>query len=249
MPPRKAECRITLGYVRCSTDEQVLNGVTIDAQAERLTQYARATGRELARIIVDDGQSGKSLKRPGIADILAAIRRNEVAAVLTCKLDRLTRNVGNLAELLDLFARHEVALISVAENLDSASASGRLMCNVLGSVAQWEREAIAERTAIALAFKRRNRRVYGRTPFGFIRDGKALVPNREEHDALMQAVQMRRDGASWRAIGLWLQEHGFSPRQGGKQWYPGTVRALLTSRMTTDLVAGAVCLERGVSHG
>ena len=59
------------------------------------------------------------------------------------KLDRCTRSVADLASLIDTFSRRRVALISAAESLDTSSAGGRLVVNVLGAVAQWEREATA----------------------------------------------------------------------------------------------------------
>jgi site-specific DNA recombinase len=67
---------------------------------------------------------------------------------------------------LPTFAKHGVSLVSLAESLDSGSAAGRLVVNMLGVVAQWEREAIGERTASALTHKRSRSQVYGPTPFG-----------------------------------------------------------------------------------
>ena len=62
------------------------------------------------------------------------------------KLDRLTRSVKDLCELLERFERRGVALISVAESLDTSSAAGCLVLNIMTAVSQWEREAIGERT-------------------------------------------------------------------------------------------------------
>ncbi len=75
--------------------------------------------------------------------------------LIVAKLDRLTRSVKDLAELLERFERKGVALVSVAESLDTGSAAGRLVLNITAAVSQWEREAIGERTKDALSHKRR----------------------------------------------------------------------------------------------
>lgn len=107
--------------------------------------------------------------------MLDQMKRGLVARIVVSKLDRLTRSVRDLAELTDLCAKHDVALVSVGETLDTSTAAGRMVVNMLGVVAAWEREAIGERTASALAHKRRRRIAYGPTPFGFRRQGKSLM--------------------------------------------------------------------------
>ena len=73
------------------------------------------------------------------------MKARKVDAVIVHKLDRLTRSVRDLADLLDLFDRSGVALVSVTESLDTSSAAGRLVLNIMVSVGQWEREVIGER--------------------------------------------------------------------------------------------------------
>lgn len=217
-----------------------MNGASLSAQQQKINEYASLAGVNLARMVLDRGQSAKTLKRHGMQQIMQAVRAGEIGTLVVLKLDRLTRIVGDLANLVQLFDKYQVSLISVVEHLDTGSAAGRLMLHLLSSVSQWEREAIADRTSFVLAHKRRSGNVYGHVPYGFSRYGSKLVPNEAEQSALRGAVEMRRCGASWRAIGLWLHEKGFAPRQGGKAWYPATVRALLTSKMTEDLLAGVV---------
>jgi DNA invertase Pin-like site-specific DNA recombinase len=107
-------------------------------------------------IIVEAGESAKSLNRPGMQRLLALIDSGEVQTVILAKLDRLTRSVKDLCELLERFERRGVALISVANSLDTGSATGRLVLNIMTAVSQWEREAIGERTRDALSHKRSN---------------------------------------------------------------------------------------------
>src|SRR6266404_4683937 len=82
-------------------------------------------------------------------------------------MGRLTRRVKDLCGLLELFEKHRVALISVAEALDTGSAAGRLVITIMGAVSQWEREAIGERTRDALRHKRGSGERVGNIEFGY----------------------------------------------------------------------------------
>src|ERR1700693_3503282 len=101
----------TVGYVRVSTDKQADQGVSLDAQAAKIRAMALLHDRELLDIIVDGGESAKSLKRPGMAKLLAMVDAGKVQTVIIAKLDRLTRSVRDLCELLERFERRGVARI------------------------------------------------------------------------------------------------------------------------------------------
>src|SRR5258706_8266403 len=122
---------------------------------------------ELLDIIVDGGESAKSLNRTGMARLLSLVDAGEVQVVIIAKLDRLTRSVKDLCTLLERFARRGVTLISVAESLDTGSAAGRLVLNIMTAVSQWEREAIGERTRDPMSHKRNNRERGGNIQFRF----------------------------------------------------------------------------------
>jgi site-specific DNA recombinase len=201
---KSAVDRRSIAYVRVSTDDQARDGVSLAAQEARIAAYARAMDFPVSQVIRDAGESAKSLQRPGMASLLAQIPAGSVARVVVAKLDRLTRNVRDLSDLIELCAKHDVALVSVGETLDTSTAAGRMVVNMLGVVAQWEREAIGERTATSLAHKRRQRAAYAPTPFGYVREGAALVPSAAEQAALQEAIRMDRAGTSFREIAAML---------------------------------------------
>src|SRR5580693_4522067 len=126
----------TIGYVRVSTDKQADRGVSLEAQAEKIRAMGVVHNAELIDIIVDGGESAKSLNRPGMARLLALVDAGEVETVIIAKLDRLTRSVKDLCTLLERFTRRGVALVSVAESLDTSSAAGRLVLNIMTAVSQ-----------------------------------------------------------------------------------------------------------------
>ena len=130
-----------IGYVRVSTDRQAEAGVSLGAQAGKIRAMALLQDSDLVDMIIE-GESAKNLNRPGMQKLLGMVNGREVEAVIVAKLDRLTRSVKDLCELLELFERRGVALVSVAEALDTGSAAGRLVITIMGAVSQWEREAI-----------------------------------------------------------------------------------------------------------
>lgn len=217
-----------IGYIRVSTDLQAEAGVSLEAQEERLRAYAVATGLELVEVVVD-AVSAKTLERPGLRRVFELLERQcgdlRAEGVLVAKLDRLTRSVRDLAELLERYfsdtARTPRALLSIGDSIDTRSAAGRLTLNVLASVAQWEREAIAERTRDALAHKAERGELVGAVPYGkrLASDGVRLEPCPEEFEVLEEARRLRAGGASLRAIGAELLRLGHAPRRGGV-WAP-----------------------------
>jgi Resolvase, N terminal domain len=119
-----------IGYVRVSTEKQAEFGVSLEAQEEKVRAMAVVQGAELVDVIVDAGESAKSLNRPGMARLMSLVDAGAVNTVIIAKLDRLTRSVKDLAELLERFTRRGVSLVSVAESLDTGTAAGRLVLNI-----------------------------------------------------------------------------------------------------------------------
>jgi DNA invertase Pin-like site-specific DNA recombinase len=126
----------SVGYARVSTDKQADRGFSLEAQTERIRAMAVVQGVELSEIIVDAGESAKSLDRPGMTHLLDLVNRGVVSKIIAAKLDRITRSVKDLASLLELFEKRRVSLVSVAESLDTQSAAGRLVLNIMVSVGQ-----------------------------------------------------------------------------------------------------------------
>lgn len=207
-----------VGYIRVSTDKQADHGVSLEAQQAKLTAYAHLYDLELVEVIVDAGVSAKTLDRPGLQRALSMLRKGQADALLVAKLDRLTRSVKDLGTLVEgYFSSATITLLSAADNIDTRTAAGRLVLNVLGSVAQWERETIGERTAEALSHKRsKGEKLGGDVPYGYglAADGKKLVAE-ESEQALLRAIQeARQRGLTQRAVVAELARQGFTTRKG-----------------------------------
>jgi site-specific DNA recombinase len=205
-----------IGYVRVSTEKQADFGVSLEAQTAKVQAMAVVQGAELADVIVDAGESAKSLNRPGMARLLALVDSGAVDTVIIAKLDRLTRSVADLAELLKRFERRGVSLVSVADSLDTRSAAGRLVLNIMVSVSQWEREAIGERTRDAMHHKRANGERVGTVPFGYrtAADGLHLDSDPAVQAILSRMRELKTAGYTTRQIAEELNRQGYATRRG-----------------------------------
>ena len=161
----------------------------------------------------------------------ALVDSGEVNVVIVAKLDRLTRSVKDLCELLERFERSGVALISVAESLDTSSAAGRLVLNIMTAVSQWEREAIGERTRDALSHKRSRSERVGNIAFGYrlAPDGVHVELEPVEQAAITAIAELRTEGRSLRRIATDLNRRGWRTRR-GSEWRLESVARIASSK-------------------
>ena len=206
----------TIAYLRVSTDKQADSGVSLDAQQEKARAYAALYDLELVEVIIDAGESAKTLDRPGLQKALAMLKSGKADALLVAKLDRLTRSVVDLGKLIETyFAPDKAALLSVSEQIDTRSAAGRLVRNILASVSQWERETIAERTRDAMRHKQANGEyIGGPPPYGFRPVNGELVADAAEQGVIKQARELRDSGLSLAAVAKELDRRGIQARNG-----------------------------------
>jgi len=223
-----------IGYLRVSTEEQAVDGVSLAAQRQKVTAYAALYELELVEIIEDAGESGKSLVRPGLTRALGLIRAGKADGLLIAKLDRLSRSVADWNTLIDGYfgERAEKSLFSVADSIDTRTAAGRLVLNVLMSVAQWERETIGERTSAALQYKRSCGELVGAVPFGYDLGpgGVKLVENHAEQRVLAMIKDLRRGGMSLRRIAAELSSRNVPTKEGKRNWTHSTIQRILNRK-------------------
>lgn len=206
----------TVAYVRVSTEKQSEHGHSLEAQEAKLRAYAQLYDLELVELVVDAGVSAKTMNRPGLQRVLSMLESGAASAVLVLNLSRLTRSVRDLGELVErYFAQGKHALLSVSEQIDTRSAAGRLVLNVLASVSQWEREAIGERTKNVLQhMKAEGRRVGGKVRYGYADEAGMLVELETEQVVVRAARELRSQGRSFAWVAEQLNARGFRSRAG-----------------------------------
>ena len=196
-----------VGYVRVSTDEQAREGISLEAQEERIKAMAIAKGWSLLDIIKDAGYSGKNLNRPGAKGLIDACRRGAVDVVVVYKVDRLTRKQKDLWHLLEeVFDANRVGFVSVTEAFDTTTASGKAFLGMIGVFAQLERDLVSERTREALHQKKSKHEWVGRLPVGFaMGESGQLEEDPGAMNLITKAKRLRRQGASFGDISRALE--------------------------------------------
>lgn len=131
-------------YTRVSTTMQADDGFSLEAQHDKLIDFVKLQGWELIRVYTDPGVSAKDLDRPGVKEMISGIKSGLFQAVIVHKLDRLTRNIGDLHGLVELVNEKNVKLISLSESIDTSTPGGRMFVYFLGIFAQLFRENLKE---------------------------------------------------------------------------------------------------------
>ena len=199
-------------YSRVSTGEQ---GLGLEAQRAKLQAEAAYRGWGQVTYLEDRGASGRSLERPAMRRALVMLAAGEANTLCAVKLDRVSRSVLDFTGLLTLADQQKWSLIVLDIGLDMTSANGRFVAQVMASVAELERNLIAERTRQALAVKRAQGTRLGR-------------PVRLAPEIRKFIVRARREGHTLQAIADTLTDQGIPTANGGK-WAPGTISAVLRS--------------------
>ena len=139
----------SIGYIRVSTQEQAREGISLEMQAHKITQYARLHEMHLIEIIRDEGISAKSIEaRPGVLRALDMVSSRQVESVIVFKLDRLARNTRQALEIAELMRKKEVALHSITEKLDTDSAIGEFFFTLMASLCKWNANSPANESGL-----------------------------------------------------------------------------------------------------
>jgi DNA invertase Pin-like site-specific DNA recombinase len=199
-----------IAYARVSTGEQAISGAELEAQREAMLAEAERRGWTHVTFLEDAGFSGKDLKRPGIREALEALRSGRADVLVVAKLDRLSRSLLDFAGLMVTASKQHWALIALDVNVDTTTAAGEAMANMMATFSQFERRLISQRTKDALAVKRSQGVQLGR-------------PRLLSDEVVARIKSERAAGQTYSAIAAGLNEDAVPTAQGGRAWYPSTI--------------------------
>ena len=168
-------------YVRVSTEEQALHGLSIEAQTEALENWAAAHGHKVLGVYTDAGISARkpASKRPELQRLLADVQSGKGDLVIFTKLDRWFRNIAEYYKVQEILERHHVDWKTIQEDYDTSTASGRLKINIMLSVAQDEADRTSERIKAVFEIKRQKREpLTGDCPTGYRMEASPLSSTR-----------------------------------------------------------------------
>ena len=204
-----------IAYTRVSTQDQANSGLGLEAQRAVIDAETSRRGWSEVIHITDHARSGKNLDRPGITEALELLRAGAAGTLVVAKLDRLSRSLADFCRLMDTAKAQGWQLVVLDLAVDTSTASGRLMADVMASFASYERAMASQRTKEALAAKKSQ---------GF-RLGRPVTLDRQ---VAQRIVTMRQQGMSTPKIAAALTADGTPTATGGK-WWPSTVSAVLRS--------------------
>lgn len=177
------EKKLVALYARVSTEKQA-----VDMQTSELNDFIKRRGWKLYKSYIDQGYSGKNTKRPAFNEMVSQARDRRFDVLLVWKLDRLGRSLKDLINILDELASFGVDFISYKDrHMDTTTPTGKLVFNVVASVAEFERDLISERVKAGLA--------------NAVRKGKKLGAKRKLTPVLFdKGLKMKNKGISNRQI-------------------------------------------------
>ena len=231
---RTNDTKTAIGYVRVSTQEQATEGVSLDAQRDRIRAYCRLHAIKLIDIKSDDGISGSTLNRPGLQAALEMIRRGRGNTLIVAKLDRLSRSLKDVCTLVEeLFGDERYHLLSLCGMVNTHSAAGRMVLMNLANFSQYEREMTSERTRAAFQYMKAQGVRLGPAHYGYElshdvddKGRRLLVPLDREQEVLRKIESLRAAGLSLREIANSLNEAKIPARRDGR-WRPQRISIVL----------------------
>jgi len=205
-----------VAYYRVSTVEQEESGAGLDAQRAAVEAACAQRGWTIVASFTD-AESARSLKRPELGAALGQLAAGAADVLMVSKMDRCTRSLKDWCALAELAQREHWKLVALDSPADPTTPHGEAMVAVQVVFSQLERRLIGQRTREALAAKRAA--------------GVKLGRPRSLPDDVRERIRRMReeDGHSFRAIADALNAAGVPTAQGGRQWYPASVRKIALS--------------------
>jgi DNA invertase Pin-like site-specific DNA recombinase len=203
-----------VGYMRCSTGEQADSGLGMEAQRKAIQDACTARGWSMSELCEDAAASGKNLRRAGMEKALAILDGGGADALVVSKLDRLSRSLLDFTALMERSRKNGWALVALDLGVDTTTPAGEMIANSVANFSQFERRLIGQRTREALAVRKAQGARLGR-------------PRTLPDDVVRRIKSMRKGGETLNAIAESLNVDGVATAQGGRRWYPATVRKVL----------------------
>lgn len=215
-------------YTRVSTEDQAKEGFSLANQLARLKAYAEARDWTIAKKYIDDGHSGRSTNRPAYQRMME--QKDEWNVLLVLKMDRIHRNSKNFMEMMEDLNAWGKEFASMSESLDTSTAMGRFVMDIIQRIAQLESEQIGERVYWGMSQKAKDGAgsLGFQAPYGYRFDNGSLLPVPEEVETVRRIFEQFNTGTSMHAIAEGLQEDEVPTKHGGK-WARQTIAKILTN--------------------
>jgi len=215
-----------IGYVRVSSESQMLRENSIINQKEMIVDYCKRYNYELVEIFEDLGISGLRSDRVGLSDLMDRVKKSDIEGVVVYSLSRLGRKLTKVIEVIELFKKKNIDFISIKENFNVNEIYGKLMLNILGSLNEFEVNVMGERIRDVKQNMKSENKVYcGDILYGMYKRGKRLIKNPFEIKTLKVIKEMRDENVSYNKISNYLNDLEI-PSKNKSKWYSSSVRSV-----------------------
>ena len=216
-------------YIRVSTEDQAREGFSLPEQEKRLRAMCEYKGYEIYKVYKDAGISAKTGNhRPAFEELKEDIKNKKVNTIAVLKLDRLTRSVYDMEDIMRFLEDNNAYLDCANDDINTTNANGRMVARLLTSVSQNEIERTSERTKIGLVGAIKAGNIPTRTPFGYKRVNKKLVPDEATKDDVIRIFNLYYSGNSYQTIAnIYNKEKIF----GKTNWYDSTILKIIENEI------------------
>lgn len=224
-------------YCRVSTVEQAQEGYSIDSQYQNIKEYCEREGHEIYKLYEDRGISGKNIiNRPGIKQLLEDAKDNKFDLVLSWKLNRVSRKLLDILNIVEFLNKNNIAFRSLTESFETETPAGKLQLNIMGAIGEFERETIAENVKMGLLARAREGRWNGGVVLGYDivelpnegkkRKNTKLEINEREANAVRRIFELYSQGYGYKAVVNRVNKEGYKTKR-NNEFAVATVKEIL----------------------
>ena len=217
-------------YIRVSTEDQAREGFSLGEQEEKLLQLCNFKDLEVYKVYKDAGISAKDMEhRPQFQAMLQDMKEGKINYIVAYKLDRITRSVRDLEELISVLEQYNCFLLCDRDDVNTSTANGRFFVRMLTVLSQLEIEIVSERTKFGLNGAIKSGHIPGQRPFGYkSADDKTMIIDNATRPYVEKIFDMYLEGKSFQQIANYFKENDIYPK---KKWRDTTIQKIIDNKI------------------
>lgn len=224
------ERKIAGVYIRVSTEDQAREGFSLGEQEEKLLALCKFKDLEVYKVYKDAGISAKDMEhRPQFQEMLKDMKNGKINYIVAYKLDRITRSVRDLEELISVLEQYNCFLLCDRDDVNTSTANGRFFVRMLTVLSQLEIEIVSERTKFGLNGAIKSGHIPGQRPFGYkSADDKKMIIDNATRPYVEKIFDMYLEGKSFQQIANYFEENNIYPN---KKWKDTTIQKIIDNKI------------------
>ena len=217
-------------YIRVSTEDQAREGFSLGEQDEKLLQLCKFKELEVYKVYKDAGISAKDMEhRPQFQAMLKDMKEGKINYIVAYKLDRITRSVRDLEELISVLEQYNCFLLCDRDDVNTSTANGRFFVRMLTVLSQLEIEIVSERTKFGLNGAIKSGHIPGQRPFGYTKsEDKKMIVDNATRPYVEKIFDMYLEGKSFQQIANYFKENNIYPK---KKWRDTTIQKIIDNKI------------------